>query len=286
MKRSFSLEIQQLQLRQSELTPQAYNDQSSKIRHQLQQSITDLQSQISRAEKRLRKLKTEGAREIPAIGLDTEWAHYYQAWDRLLQDRMADTASSSDILVFHRQVASKLEKQKQRLNKLRDYSTQLRESSAARNASKSTHRMRRIQELKAILTQFQHKLDLESQYNYEGRLEAAQREAQTLESELEECNVQRGQLESKKKALQLANRNAEIEIQEIEQEVLEMSAENQHSMTVAKQENANRRRRILELKTQLRDLQERKAELTIAIEFARQLQDEVSMSQNLISQFA
>jgi predicted nucleic acid-binding Zn-ribbon protein len=285
MKRSFSLEIQQLQLRQSELVPQAYDVQADKIRQRLQRAITDLQSQLSRTESRFRKLKTEGAREIPDIGLETEWAHYYQAWDRLLQKRRDNSAATSgDLLNFHRQIASKLEKQKQQLNKLRDYSAQLREASAARNASKSTHRLRRIQDLKAILTQFQRKMDAESRHNYDGRLDAAQREAHALEQELADCNTQRGNIESAKKELQSSNRNAEAEIQAIQEELVETSGDYSRSMSAVKDENVALRQRISALQSQVRDLRDRKDELELALGFAHQLQDEVSSSQSLVSQ--
>jgi hypothetical protein len=250
-----------------------YQQSVQKMRTHIEQLVRDSKSENRRTQKRLQILTNQGAEELPIIGLDREWSHFYQAWTRLITSR--EQGPASDLLTFHGQIAGKLEKQRQRLQKLQEYSAQLRQSAVTTNATNSSHRIMRIQKVKEILQKFEAKLAAESMVNHDDKMELARVEAQQLTNQLADCNGQKVDVERSRKSLHEANQASETEVRKLEREADERVSAAQRNVDILRRSNSEAVERIEIMRQQAGQYHHDIIELGLVIRQGKALQGRV-----------
>lgn len=216
---SLSENVKQIIAQKESLDEKVYQQRILKAKQLIQQRMRDVELDYRQARRNYQMLKNEGSKEIPEIGLEQEWIHYYQAWKSLLSARVVKTPAHKSLAEFHAQIAENLEKETDRLRKLQQYSEKHRLKTESKHAVRSSHRIKRIQSAQEILSRFEEKMASEQARNYDERIAEQNNISQQLSDKLESLHQQNTEVEEEKAKLRGSNKEIEQEVTKREEAI-------------------------------------------------------------------
>ena len=270
--------IQKVIAQKDTLEPDVYQQKLNKEKRELQARLRDTKSELKEVQQKYHVLKSEGLGELPEIGHDVEWSQFYQAWNKLLLSRRGKSAAEADLVDFHAQIAEKLAKQTTRLKKLQQYSVQLKENAATKHATKSSHRIRRIEKVKNILAKFEAKLEAETKRDYDERIARENQISQELSDELEALHRENLEIEATRKSMNESNRRTEDEVARYEDDVNSKFSKFRLSFESLKKTNTELHERLAQVNTESDQCRAELKELGIILDSAKMLLQSVERS--------
>ena len=263
------------------LEPDAYAQKLDKEKRELQARLRETKSELKDVQTKHQLLKAEGLAELPEIGLEREWVQFYQAWNGLLLSQRGRTAAEADLVDFHKQIAEKLTKQTTRLRKLQQYSVQLKANAASKHATKSSHRIRRIEKVKEILAKFETKMDAEKQRSYDARIAKENQVSQELSDQLESLHRENLEIEATRKTLQETTRQKEEEVKRYEEDVNTKLSKFKQTFESLKKTNGDLQNRVTQLNDEHLRCQDELSDLDAILESAKMLLESVTRAETL-----
>lgn len=159
----------------------SFGKRADKLKQILEQKIHNAKREISENRRTYKQLKAEYTKEIPLIAKEDEWARLFNAYTKMITDvRPIDQTKNDELMDFHQQIASTVEKQTKRLQKLKKYSKSLRENRAKAQATHSSNRSRRITQAQNIFEQFEQRTKNEQKKNYDKYMDAERQKTKEL----------------------------------------------------------------------------------------------------------
>ena len=259
------------------------------IRHILKKKLREAQTELRQIQYQFKLLKSTSNNDIDKVKKESDWARLYNAWAIYLEGMVESTQplegeNTKDLTSFENEVSEKLSKQEKRLQKLKEYSEQLRSKYIA-NSTKPSHREQRILEAESVFESFQSKLKIEKERHYNSRIQAVKAEYARCSVAVSQLNNQISQISQQKADTDQECVRLQAEISVLESDISKRSKLNHELQTQLNTEIQERKQNIKKGKLQISQLE---TDLTNTEELLQQIyvilpqsQQGVHLAQNL-----
>ena len=285
MESNFLSHIEKIIQQRSTTEPYKYLQNLEKLKELIRRKIKQAKEEHNSIKEKYQILKKNGMKELPEIGHDEEWARFYLAWANFYKNR-EQSKKNNNLEDFHRQISDKLEKQTQRLKKLQNYSSELRNSIQTHHETNSQFREKKISEVDTIIKRFNFRIKNEYQKNYDEKIIQAREETQRLSESLATLNAQKIQTDNTEKELRKSNYQAEVEIVKIEEDIKTRENATNQSWDAVKQGNLDLKNRISSAKYQIVALKCNIQSIDTLLNAAQRSLNQINKSQTIISKIA